>query len=396
MANELFDKKIREKLESVRRPVSEGVWQNIRGRMLVPWYLDFWRRFGWPLYGSLATVLLIWNFIDKYDYEKQFRILNDKISTIEQIKTNTQVQEIVHRDTVYINKTIYVVQKAPVTSTGNANSPRPVVYEAPVQVTITDKSVADAGTTSVTEAQEPKPEGATTIEKADEPSVIKKSADSVYKRPVITPAEQRRSFRWPRIDTRLGLNTGLGFNHTLDLGPVFEVFFGKSLSFTTGLTFLTNPEAEYYNPKEFNLDTRQNFTDMYKHYLPERYERIEDIHIRASMLSIPLNLNYYLPLNRRWDMKFMAGTNLDLRLYQNVRFEAHVDGDELYSSFNTEQKKGLIHNLSLGTGLQYRHKRYVFQLTPVYIYHYRDTDFLSPRYNFRVNGSVLINLKREK
>lgn len=111
MANERFDKKIKEKLESVNRPVGEDVWGNIRKRMHLPWYLDFWRKFGWPLYSGLATLMLFWSIKDKYDYEKQFSLLNDKISTIEQIKTKTQVQEIVHRDTVYISKTIYVVQK---------------------------------------------------------------------------------------------------------------------------------------------------------------------------------------------------------------------------------------------------------------------------------------------
>lgn len=178
------------------------------------------------------------------------------------------------------------------------------------------------------------------------------------------------------------------------MGPTFEVFLGKSLSFSTGVSIFSRPESEYYNPKEFNLKTREDFADLYRPHLPPKYDRIEDIHIKASLITIPLNVNYYLPLNKQLDVKFLLGTNIDLRLYQNVKFESHIDGDEYYSTFDTEQKRSLWHNMSMGAGLQYHYKRYAFQLVPLYIYHYRETDFLSPKSNFRLNGSVLIDLKR--
>ena len=399
MANERFDKKIKEKLESVNRPIGENVWGNIRKRIHLPWYLDFWQRFGWPLYSGLATLMLFWSIKDKYDYEKQFSLLNDKISTIEQIKTKTQVQEIVHRDTVYISKTIYVVQKEA------QPAKQPSQYERQADAGMALKNIYNEVPVITAQQENAGEQPLSKMPDAKLSDSAEKPEETAYNKPGLIPdrhipAEaapaQSSKIRWPRMDTRMGLNTGIGFNHTIDLGPVFEIFMGKSMSLTTGVTFLTNPETEYDNPRDFNQETRQNFINLYKNYLPERYERLEDIRVRASMLSIPLNVNYYFPLNRKLDLKFSAGTNINLRMYQNVQFESHIDGDENFSSFNTAQKKGLWYSFLLSTGLQYRHNRYAFQLVPTYIYHFRETDFLSPRNNFRVNGSVLINLKRDR
>lgn len=400
MANELFDKKIKEKLEAVNRPVSPNLWDNIRKKMYVPWYFDFWRKYGLPLYSTIATVLLLVNLKDKFNYEEQFRLLNEKISTIQQIKPATQVQTLVHRDTVYISKTIYLVERAQ----NNPNKPLLV----PQEKTPVAQGNAINPTQEPAKPLETKPEEKLIALEQETPKDEEKTIDNLpakdsaakintLKTPTQTepPRSPKKTFRWPEINTRLGLNVGYGFKNSMDVGPAFEVFMGKSLSFSTGVSIVSHPESEYFNPKDFNTKTRQDFGELYQPHLPPKSEKIEDIHIKASMLTIPLNLNYYLPLNKQWDVKFLLGTNIDLRLYQNVKFESHIDGDEYYSSFDTEQKKGFWHSITFGTGLQYHSKRYAFQLTPAYIYHYRETDFLSPKRNFTLTGSVLIDLKRK-
>ncbi len=401
MANELFDKKIKEKLESVNRSVSPDVWENVQKKMYMPWYFDFWRKFGLPLYSTIATVLLLVNLKDKFNYEKQFRLLNEKISTIQQVKSQAQIQTIVHTDTVYINKTVYVVQRSeekPTMASGITKQNPPIVLnttEKPVESEVKSVETKPEGKSIINEEEAVKAE---TKEDRTENASGKDSVSQVkdLKIPEKTSptAPAKKAFKWPEIDTRLGLNAGLGFNNTIDIGPTFEVFLGKSLSFSTGVSIFSRPESEYYGPKEFNLKTSQDFTDLYRPHLPPKYDRIEDIHIKASLITIPLNVNYYLPLSKRLDVKFLLGTNIDLRLYQNVKFESHIDGDEYYSTFDTEQKRSLWHNMSMGAGLQYHYKRYAFQLVPMHIYHYRETDFLSPKSNFRLNGSVLIDLKR--
>ncbi len=403
MANELFDKKIKEKLESVNRSVSPDVWENVRKKMYMPWYFDFWRKYGLPLYSTIATVLLLVNLKDKFNYEKQFRLLNEKISTIQQVKSQTQIQTIVHRDTVYINKTVYVVQRSeekPEMASGIIKQNPPIVLnttEKPIESAIKpaetkpeEKSIINDEQPVKAETKEDKTENVSGKDSVNDVKDLK-----IPEKTSPTAPAAKKTFKWPQIDTRLGLNAGLGFNRTIDLGPTFEVFLGKSLSFSTGVSIFSRPESEYYSPKEFNQKTRQDFADLYRPHLPPKYDRIEDIHIKASLITIPLNVNYYLPLNKQLDVKFLLGTNIDLSLYQNVRFESHADGDEYYSSFDTEQKRSLWHNMSMGAGLQYHYKRYAFQLVPMYIYHYRETDFLSPKSNFRLNGSVLIDLKRK-
>ncbi|MBA4849233.1 hypothetical protein [Emticicia sp. BO119] len=401
MANELFDKKIKEKLESVQRPVGPNTWDNIRKRIYAPWYFDFWRKYGLPLYSTIATVLLLVNLKDKFNYEKQFRLLNEKISTIQQLKPAKQVQTIVHKDTIYINKTIYIIQRTeekPEGPLASAQETMPLVEKSVEQSVVVSNQVKPEEILPANDQQLVKE--ATMEEKTNSDFPKKDSADKINKLKIPTKTIQqspsKKTLKWPRIDTRLGLSAGHGFNHTVDLGPSFELFFGKNLSFNTGVSIFSHPESEYYNPKEFNIKTSADFADLYKPHLPPKYDQIEDIHIKASLITIPLNMNYYLPINKRFDVKFLLGTSIDLKLYQNVKFESHLDGDEHYSSFDTEQKKGAWNSMTFGSGLQYRLKRYAFQLTPTYIYHFKETDFLSPKTNFRVSGGVLINLKRDK
>jgi hypothetical protein len=404
MANELFDKKIKEKLESVQRPVSSNTWNNIRKKIYVPWYFDFWRKYGLPLYSAIATVVLLVNLKDKFNYEKQFRLLNEKISTIQQIKSEAAVQTIVHRDTVYLNKIVYVVQRAeekPDNNSSLGQQPIPVVLgaiEKPKEPLVPRIETKPEEKLTVNEQQIVKED----IKQVKTDSNFPDKDSSDKSDGLKTPNKKeettnnKKTFKWPRLDTRIGINAGAGFNQTIDLGPTFELFLGKSLSFSTGVSIISHPESEYHNPREFNVQTREDFADLYRPHLPTKYDQIEDIHIRASLITIPINMNYYLPLGKQFDFRFLLGTNIDLKLYQNVKFESHLDGDEHYSSFNAEQKKGLWNSMAFGTGLQYHYKRYAFLLTPNYIYHFKDTDFLNPKSNFRVSGGVLINLKRDK
>src|SRR5574343_599931 len=106
-SSELFDKKIKEKLESINKPVSENVWKNLKQQMPVPWYIDFWRKYALPFYATITSILLLFSLKELIENHNQIEILNDKITTIQQNKSLINTQTIVHRDTIIVEKYEY-------------------------------------------------------------------------------------------------------------------------------------------------------------------------------------------------------------------------------------------------------------------------------------------------
>src|SRR6218665_3421750 len=223
MANELFDKKIKEKLESVQRPVSQSMWDNIRKKMHMPWYFDFWRKYGLPLYATTATILLLVNLKDKFNYEKKFRVLNEKISTIQQVKSLEGIQTIIHRDTVFINKTVYVVhqlKEKPEAISETRPRALPVLPgyigksaeltkqpSASIEIKADEKLVINQESSLQEEIKEDKAENLTNKDSLTKVDELKIPAKTEY----LAPA--KKTFRWPKPDTRIGFNLGYGFNH---------------------------------------------------------------------------------------------------------------------------------------------------------------------------------------
>jgi hypothetical protein len=84
-----------------------------------------------------------------------------------------------------------------------------------------------------------------------------------------------------------------------------------------------------------------------------------------------------------------------MELYQNIQFETYQNGEEIYTEFNTLAAKNSWHNMILGVGGQYRHKNIVFQVSPSYLYNYREVDYIKSGGAFRIIGSVLLNISNQ-
>jgi hypothetical protein len=91
-------------------------------------------------------------------------------------------------------------------------------------------------------------------------------------------------------------------------------------------------------------------------------------------------------------MKFSFGTHIDMKLYQNIRFETYQKGEEIYTEFNTLAAKNSWHNMIFGIGGQYRRKNIIFQLSPTFLYNYREVDYVKSGGAIRINGSVLLKI----
>lgn len=417
MSNELFDKKIKERLESFSKPVSPQVWNKVSNQLAVPWYRDFGRRVMLPAYSIIATILLLLNFKEMFSYKEQIKLLHDKIATFNLEKIpNTKIETVFKHDTIYINKTVYVVKETvPSDRIQNEHfaknigetklNQEKITEKNPIRITtksdeksaLTNNNNKDSAIVAAIKKENSvvQPENEIT----PEPKKLLK--DSVVSLPVVDATQKldarevpKKKFKLPKFDTRFGVSSGVGINGEVNLGPVFELFVADNLSFTTGLAFNKYPEIEYSSEKGFNQATGQNFINLYSTQIPPNYDALTEISINTSILELPINLNYYAKIKRNLDLKFMFGTHLDLKLYQNIKFETLRNGEDFYTQFNTQANQYSWHNMILGVGLQYRHRNLAFQISPTYIYNYKEVDYINSGGVFRVNGSVLINLKK--
>lgn len=419
MSNELFDKKIKNRLESINNPVSPNVWTNVDKQLVIPWYNDFWRRYALPTYSVLTTVLLLLSLKGFLMKKEQINLLNDKIATIYQLNAHSITQKtVVLRDTVYVEKTVYVVRQ------GSNNAIQPKVYldksnkgnVNKLTISELDKNNSENTRKIVTELRNlenpisqtlrPDTSTQTTIDKntilakiANTLSEIEPKKDTTAalvlansKAETALPPSAKKKFQFPKINARFGLSSSIGTCGDINLGPTIELFLSPNFSFSTGFGINKYRKIEYTSSQQFNLYTGQNFLDLYSSEIPKNYDLLSEININTSIVELPLFLNYYVPLKRNFDMKFSFGTHIDMKLYQNIRFETYQKGEEIYTEFNTLAAKNSWHNMIFGIGGQYRRKNIIFQLSPTFLYNYREVDYVKSGGAIRINGSVLLKI----
>lgn len=193
---------------------------------------------------------------------------------------------------------------------------------------------------------------------------------------------------------RLGLTTGMASGPSWGIGPSAEFFLFHSLSVSTGLQISRYGAERSDHDTDFNRQTGQDFAQKYKAYLPGQYDRLDDIDIQTTALQLPARLNYYLPLRRQWSLFFSLGTLLNLSVYESVRFESMYQGAEHHTAFEVRQPSSVFQNFVLGSGIQYQHKRFVGQLSPVWYYNFRGVSDGRSQQRVGVNLSLLMDLAR--
>lgn len=417
MSNELFDKKIKDRLTAVNKPVSQNVWNNIEKQLIIPWYYNFWRRYALPVYSVLSTLFILFCLKEIFQNREQLNLLNDKISTITQVKTIPEVKTITQKDTIYIQKTVYIVQKSNKSETFEYDkslvlTPNEVqkadIVESEKRIENTDRKVSELintppstqnllkGDSTNNQSQEialstQEIKASDIINEHKKDSLAKLNNEKPVVNPIL-PTSSKKTFHWPKFDTRFGISSAISLTGDINLGPLVEFMLKPNLGFSLGLAINRYPNIEYASEKQFNLGTGQSFIDLYRTKIPSKYDALTEININTSILELPIYLNYYVPLKRKLDLKFTFGTHIDLKLYQNIRFETYNNGEEIYTEFNTLASKNSWHNMILGVGLQYKFKNVAAQLSPTYLYNYREVDYIKSGGAFRINGGVLINL----
>jgi hypothetical protein len=421
MAKDLFEKKIKTKLELLDKPVPSNLWSKIENQIKKPWWVLFWKKYAWPLYATMATAMLWYTFHQNKTINEKVSNLNDELKNKKTQITDKQLANIVyHKDTVYIEKTIYVknINSENVIPSEKSHKEKSLEQYISTLKSDFDQYVKNVETKylqlqieNINKTNQENIQGFVEAFESSNQKVIQK----IEKQPALVEKEllkedsllmptrkvaiepeaehKKKRFSLPKTETRLGLSSAYNFGEQFTIGPVLEWFMGRSLSLDIGTNFSNYPEIEYTSTKEFNAATGKDFNLLYASQLPE-YEAIEDIKIRTSMIELPLNLNYYQPVNHKLDLKFSYGTHIDLRTYQALEIELYKTGEEFTSKIFNNLKNGNFHNMVFGIGIQYRRDRFLFQLFPSYTFNFRENDYKKTGGVFKINSSVLLKLNK--
>lgn len=227
--------------------------------------------------------------------------------------------------------------------------------------------------------------------------------DSVAQKPTIPlaansaqasaePAKQSRPpFRLSSLQPRIGIESMATFNG-VGVGPAIELFPTENLGLSIGLQASQFQAENHKELRDFNSATGTEFVEQYRAFLPAQYDQIKDIAVRTSLVSLPVNLKYYLPLRPAWSLLFQAGTSLDLAAYQQVSYESYYRGEVQYHSFEIDARPRFFHNFMFGAGVQYQRSRMSVQLSPYYIYDFRSLANTQTGSNVGLKASVWLNL----
>ncbi|MVM39312.1 hypothetical protein GO730_20005 [Spirosoma sp. HMF3257] len=206
------------------------------------------------------------------------------------------------------------------------------------------------------------------------------------------PTQQRRPvFQFSSLKPRVGITTMVA-PHGVGVGPVIELFPGESLGLSVGLLASQLRSENHRGLNDFNSATGKEFINQYQAFLPAQYDRIEDISIQTSVISLPISLTYYVPLRRRWSLLFQTGTSFDLSAYQQVLYESYFRGTEQHNSFEVKVKPQIFHNFMFGAGLQFHKSRISGQLIPYYLYDFRRIVNTPNGSNFGLKAAVWLDL----
>lgn len=411
MKQDLFNKKIKEKLDQIDKPVSGDLWSKIEPHVEKSWWTIFLKKYGWPTYASLATLLLWYSLFQNNAVRKDVEYLNTKFGEIK--KPINQTQTIYRKDTVFIVKTIFnQTQNSDKNNENKVASLEKKVEELLNNMKgylsqLNDKQVNE--TTKTSTSNEKLEELVKNVENTNQKvlksieqntALVEKQDEKldtllIPERKAIadeTIPPKKKRFEFPRIESRLGLYTGHSTENSFLFGSVYEYFLSRALSLSLGIQINNYKAKEYSGTKDFNIKTGRDFMVTYGTQLNSK-EDVDEIYIKTTILELPFKINYYLPLKQNWNLIFNYGTHLDIKNYQSLNVEYNIQGEEIYQKLQTKSSKEIFHNMTLGTGLQYRRNRYVFQFNPTLTYNFREIEFQKAGGVLSLNGGLFLKLK---
>ncbi len=444
MSENNFDDNIRKKLESIQPEYDSSAWEKLRKSLPLPWYSSFLREFGGWIYGGLASAALIYTYNYNQTIKKENLLLNDKISTIQTLKSANSENDTIYIsnkeiDTIYLTKVIR--EKVFV---GSENEPllakaskeeifsnSSIKANSEKQEIVSNTVLKESGIKNLDASENqnkilekvvlnnPQPnenkEGAIKVTSESNSKTVKEEKTEVENKEVkeveketlkiadlVIPEKEmpkdeipEQKFKLKNINARFGIATDYTGNRASSVGPAIEIFMGEKISFNTGLFVTGKKEVEFKQPKDFNSLTGKQFEDRYIKYIGLKPQKIENIEITTSIVKLPLFINYYIPVKNNLAFLLTSGTKLDLSVVETVKYKAErVGGETFINKFESQHNPRVFNSLYYGMGIQYNYKRLFGQFSPYFEFPFGQSSFLVPPRRFGINGSLKFSLKK--
>lgn len=206
---------------------------------------------------------------------------------------------------------------------------------------------------------------------------------------------KRQAFKLPSVRLRVGVESWWASPNPA-FGPTVDLFLGSQLSIGTGLLVSRPMTVEHREPRDFNKATGKDFKEFYRNKIPPN-DRIEKIQVQTSVIKLPIQLKFYLPVKATgWSVLASAGTLLDLSVQERVRFESYFQGVEQYNAFDRKVSPQGFHSMNFGVGAEYRWKRVVAQVAPYVDFCFRTCEYRPSSTQLGFRTSLLLSVGKQK
>lgn len=167
---------------------------------------------------------------------------------------------------------------------------------------------------------------------------------------------------------------GSGSPSLYNFGLAGEWLFFRNWGLSAGISYSLLTPEHFQDRPEFEAHHGTHNPPFDPHLYP--HEQPVDITLENRLLVIPVSLNRYFPLGKKYALSLSVGTDLDVKLWQNISFS--VMGDSLRPPIHnlpTGESPKLINNLVVGLGAERNWKHLGISVEPFFARQLRSTAY---------------------
>lgn len=147
----------------------------------------------------------------------------------------------------------------------------------------------------------------------------------------------------------------------------------RNLQITSGFDILKGFEDEFRDNGEFKKRFNSDFKDKFPKPFPKD-TYFKDIHSKKVLFTIPLNINYQIPVWKKLAVFTEVGTSFVLHSREVFDYKYSDNGANFElsdSPLKVVNHSNLIQNATTSVGLQYQWRRYQIRVAPNYSFNFQ-------------------------
>lgn len=185
---------------------------------------------------------------------------------------------------------------------------------------------------------------------------------------------------------------GAGFelaSNNLGVGIESEVSFAERLRFSAGVKYISYQEVKFDNKEDFDRHNHRKINHRFEDHLKDK-EHVSEITIHSSLIQLPVAFRYQIPLKNKFSFLFSLGTDLDVALNQQLRYNQSPDSlGPHHDDFEARGDAVFFNNMVISAGIEKRWKHLVFQAHPFMKPQMKQVFYKPKEFDFGLGVSLL-------